>query len=93
MHYPFLISKIIYKYVNNIINNCIKLPNSLALSIFTFNGLFYAFVDNSNIENLLNKSKSNIAYTMLDLDSEVSQDTLDAISKIDGVTRVLCYKQ
>lgn len=51
------------------------------------------FVDNSNIENLLNKSKKDIAYTMLDLDTEVSSDTLNAIQKIDGVTRVLCYKK
>ena len=50
-------------------------------------------MDNSNIENLLNKSKKDIAYTMLDLDTEVSSDTLNAIQNIDGVTRVLCYKK
>ncbi|MGM9912931.1 phosphoglycerate dehydrogenase [Floccifex sp.] len=50
-------------------------------------------VDNANIDNLLNKSKKDIAYTMLDLDTEISQATLDAIDNIDGVYRVLHYQK
>lgn len=38
-----------------------------------------------NIEDLLNKSLGNIAYTLVDLDGPVSDETLDNIRKIEGV--------
>lgn len=38
-----------------------------------------------NIEDLLNKSRGNIAYTVVDLDGPVSDETLAAMRKIDGV--------
>ena len=47
--------------------------------------------ENANIENLLNKSKQDIAYTMLDLDHEVSDILIDKIRNIPGVTRVTTY--
>lgn len=46
---------------------------------------------NANIENLLNKSRQDIAYTMLDLEHEVNDDAIEAIRKIDGVIRVTTY--
>lgn len=41
-----------------------------------------------NIENMLNKSKGENAYTMLDINSEVDEGISGAISAIDGVRRV-----
>jgi D-3-phosphoglycerate dehydrogenase len=38
-----------------------------------------------NIEDLLNKSFGGIAYSVVDLDGPVSDETLDAIRKIEGV--------
>jgi D-3-phosphoglycerate dehydrogenase len=38
-----------------------------------------------NIEDLLNKSLGDIAYTVVDLDAPVSDETLDTIRNIDGV--------
>lgn len=41
-----------------------------------------------NIENMLNKSKGENAYTMLDVDSDLDESIADAISAVDGVRRV-----
>ena len=38
-----------------------------------------------NIADLLNKSRGNIAYTIIDLDDEITQETLDSIRAIEGV--------
>ena len=38
-----------------------------------------------NIEDLLNKSLGELAYTVVDLDGPVPDETLDALQKIDGV--------
>lgn len=40
-----------------------------------------------NIENMLNKSKGDYAYTMIDVDDEVWDDTLEKVTAIDGVIR------
>lgn len=42
-----------------------------------------------NIEDLLNKSLGDLAYTVVDLDGEVSGDTIAALRAIDGV---LCLR-
>lgn len=44
--------------------------------------------DNVNIENLLNKSRGEIAYTMLDIDEANIEDLYDQINTIDGVIKV-----
>ena len=44
--------------------------------------------DNINIENLLNKSRGEIAYTMLDIDEANMEDLYDQINMIDGVIKV-----
>ncbi|MBQ3273979.1 MAG: phosphoglycerate dehydrogenase [Christensenellaceae bacterium] len=42
----------------------------------------------SNIADMVNKSRGDIAYTVLNIDGDVPADVLDAISKIDGVVRL-----
>ena len=44
--------------------------------------------DNVNIENLLNKSKGDVAYTMLDVNECDIDAVLAHISAIDGVIKV-----
>lgn len=46
----------------------------------------------TNIENMLNKSKKEYAYTMLDVDGDVCGDVISQITAIDGVIRVRCIK-
>jgi D-3-phosphoglycerate dehydrogenase len=41
-----------------------------------------------NIHNMMNKSKGEIAYTLVDVDSEVPKKVIDAIAKIEGVLAV-----
>jgi D-3-phosphoglycerate dehydrogenase len=41
-----------------------------------------------NIHNMVNKSKKDIAYTLVDVDSKVSKKVIDAIAKIEGVLAV-----
>ena len=41
-----------------------------------------------NVANLFNKNKGDWAYTMIDLDSEICQETIDKIKNIESVTRV-----
>lgn len=42
----------------------------------------------ANIDNMISKAKGEIAYTMLDVDKDVSDETLDSISKVVGVVRI-----
>ena len=44
--------------------------------------------ENINISDLLNRSKGEYAYTMLDLDSAPSAAAIDGLKKIEGVIRV-----
>lgn len=41
-----------------------------------------------NIHNMMNKSKGEIAYTLVDVDSAVPKKVIDAIAKIEGVLAV-----
>ena len=41
-----------------------------------------------NIHNMLNKSRGEMAYTMVDVDSPVAQSVNDAIAAINGVLSV-----
>jgi D-3-phosphoglycerate dehydrogenase len=41
-----------------------------------------------NIHNMMNKSKKDIAYTLVDVDSKVPKKVIDAIAKIEGVLAV-----
>ena len=44
--------------------------------------------ENINISDLMNRSKGEYAYTMLDLDSIPSKTAMEKLNKIDGVIRV-----
>lgn len=44
--------------------------------------------DNMNIADLSNKSKGSYAYTMIDIDSDVSEKVVEDLKKISGVLRV-----
>jgi len=41
-----------------------------------------------NIHTMMNKSKKDVAYTLVDVDSKVPKKVIDAISKIEGVLAV-----
>lgn len=41
-----------------------------------------------NIHNMMNKSRGDMAYTLVDVDSSVPQKTIDAIAAIEGVLAV-----
>lgn len=41
-----------------------------------------------NIHNMLNKSKKDVAYTLVDVDSKVSPEVIDKIARIEGVLAV-----
>lgn len=49
--------------------------------------------EDANIENLLNKSKKEIAYTILDLDQKPSEKSINEIKEIRGVVRVEVYEK
>ena len=59
-----------------------NIPNSL--SRFTT----VLAIDNINISDLLNRSRGEYAYTMLDLDSIPSTHAIEQLKKIEGVIRV-----
>ena len=48
--------------------------------------------DNMNIADMTNKSKGEYAYSLLDLDSEVSEDVVSKLDSIEGVLRVRVIK-
>ena len=63
-----------------------NIPNSL--------GRFTAALaaDNINIDGLMNKSRGEYAYTMLDFDQHPSQEVVDHLKQVEGVLRVRIIK-
>ena len=63
-----------------------NIPNSL--------GQFTAAIagENINIDGLMNKSRGEFAYTMLDLDHSPSEAVLEQLSEMEGVLRVRLVK-
>lgn len=59
-----------------------NIPNSL--SRFTA----AVAAEGANISDMVNRSRGEVAYTMLDLDHAVSEKAIEEIRKIDGVIRV-----
>ena len=47
---------------------------------------------NVNIEHMINKSRKDIAYTVVDSNDELPADIVDALNAIDGIVRarVVC---
>lgn len=48
--------------------------------------------ENVNIDNMVNKSKGEYAYTMIDTDTDVSAEAVAAVTEIDGIIRVRVIK-
>ena len=48
--------------------------------------------EDANIENLINKSKKEIAYTIIDLDKKVLPESIEQIQNIDGMIKVSAYE-
>ena len=47
---------------------------------------------NINISDMTNKSRGEVAYTMLDIENAATQDLVESLQKIDGVFRVRVVK-
>ena len=47
-----------------------------------------ALIDLNIIIDMLNKSKGDVAYTLVDVDQEASEDTLEKIRAVDGILGV-----
>ena len=47
----------------------------------------------ANIADMVNKSRGDIAYTIINLDEKVPQATVDAIRGVDGVVRVRTFEK
>lgn len=47
---------------------------------------------NANITNMMNKSRGNIAYTMLDIDEHLNGTLHHDLASIESVLRVTLYK-
>ena len=63
-----------------------NIPNSLSRFTTVMAG------ENINIAGLVNKSRGDYAYTMLDLDHVPSRNAVEALKQIDGVLRVRVIK-
>jgi len=63
-----------------------NIPNMLA----RFTAVFAE--DGVNISDMLNRSRGEYAYTMLDLDSPTTEEFVEDLKKIDGVIRVRVIK-
>lgn len=63
-----------------------NVPNMLT----QFTGLFAK--DNVNIENMINKSCGDYAYTIFDVSSKVTEEVVNELKAIDGVIRVRVIK-
>ena len=48
--------------------------------------------NNINIENMLNKSKGNYAYTILEVEKIPDNGTIETLEKLDGVLKVRVIK-
>ncbi|MDF2801765.1 MAG: D-isomer specific 2-hydroxyacid dehydrogenase NAD-binding [Anaerocolumna sp.] len=62
--------------------NHLNIPNMLT----QFTGAFSA--ENINISNLVNKSKGDYAYTVLDIEGEVNSTIVQSLNSISGVLKV-----
>lgn len=50
-----------------------------------------SFSETNNIENMINKSRGDVAVTMLDLDKEPLAESLQKLNTLDGIIRVTTY--
>ena len=47
----------------------------------------------ANIKDMVNKSRGDYAYTVINLDEKISDETIDAFRKIEGVIRVRTFER
>ena len=47
--------------------------------------------ENINIINMLNRSKKEYAYTIMELEGNIPENAVEKLKKLDGVIRVNCY--
>ena len=47
---------------------------------------------NINIANMINKSKGDFAYTMIDCDDNITDETITLLKNIDGIIRIRVIK-
>jgi D-3-phosphoglycerate dehydrogenase len=48
--------------------------------------------ENLNIANLLNRSRGDLAYALIDIDGGLPQSVLDEVGRIPGVLSVRCVR-
>ncbi|MBE6934410.1 MAG: 3-phosphoglycerate dehydrogenase [Ruminococcaceae bacterium] len=90
---------------NGNLTNCVNFPNcqmgicasASRVGIFHENiksmiSQFTAALAHTNIANMSNVSRNTLAYTLLDLEEPLTEDTIRAIEAIDGVYRVYVVK-
>jgi len=44
--------------------------------------------EEANIVDMLNKSRGEFAYTLIDIEEEISQSVIDNIKKVEGILKV-----
>ena len=49
-------------------------------------------VEEVNIDNMVNKSKGEYAYTVIDSDTKASPEAIEALKKINGIIRIRVIK-
>ena len=67
---------VIHKNVPTVLSSIVKLFSDLEI----------------NVENLINKSKKELAYTMIDIDRKVGDSMIEAIEGLDNIIRVRILK-
>lgn len=50
-----------------------------------------SFADENNIENMINKSRGDVAITMVELTQDPNQESIDGLNNLPGVIRVQVY--
>ena len=90
---------------NGNLNNCVNFPNcqmgicttASRIGIFHENvksmiSRFTTILSHTNIAHMRNASRGDLAYTLLDLEDQVSQDTIQELQAAQGVFRVCVFK-
>ena len=90
---------------NGNLTNCVNYPNcqmgicasASRIGIFHENiksmiSQFTTALSHTNITNMSNVSRGNLAYTLLDLDNQLPEQTIREIEAINGVHRVYVAK-
>ena len=70
------------------IENSVNLPRCT----MEWNGNYRVVVIHDNKPKMVNKSRGDIAVTMLDFAQEPTKEALDKVQSIDGIVRVTLYK-